>query len=150
MSAAAPPFTFTNDKFALLLNMRCSVWKKSITSTTSYGQPIEQYIKLADEIPCYAEQQTGKELNVPPETSSETSLGIETWVVFMRPLFVNDPEVSPNPVRLNNHYWLQVKKPGADTIDANDPSVVLFDITGVDDPGLIGHHFEVAATVTRP
>jgi len=141
------PFTFGNDKFDLLLNKVCSVWKKDSTSTTSYGQPIETYVLLKDDVRCYAEKQSGKELSVPPAPVSETSTAIETWVIFMRPLSVDDP-----PVELNNHHYLQVKNPGDPTLDPNNAlsGAVIFNITDVDNPGLGNHHFEVAATVLRP
>jgi hypothetical protein len=141
------PFSFGRDKFDSLLNSACSVWKKDSTSTTSYGQPIETFVKLADDVACYAEKTSGKELSVPPAPVSETSTAIETWMIFMRPLSVDDP-----PVPLNNHHYLQIKKPGDPTLDPNNAlsGAVIFNITDVDDPGLAGHHYEVAATVLRP
>jgi hypothetical protein len=160
MSAAAPPFLFTDDRFDLLMNMRCSVWKKSTTGVTGYGQPIEEFVQLGgvlhfrdgdqvvtDDIPCYVEQTSGKELNVPPAPTSETSTGIKTYTIFMRPLSVDEP-----PVPLSKNHYLQVKKPGNVTLDPNDKNsgAVMFDVTDVDDPGMIGHHYEVAATVLVP
>ena len=87
------PFTFATDRFDLLLNSRCSIWKKDTTGTTSYGQPIETYVLLEDDVACYAEKTSGKELNVPPSPTSETSAGIETWTIFMRPIAVDSPPV---------------------------------------------------------
>ena len=146
MSTIAP-FTFFNDKFDLLLKDRCSIWKKSSTGTTGYGQPIEEFILLQDDVPCYAEKTSGKELNVPPAPTSETSTGIETWMIFIRPISVDSPAVP-----LSNHHYLQVRHPQDVTLDPNDATsgAVMFDVTDVDDPGLTGHHFEVAATVLRP
>lgn len=133
--------------FDQLLNMRCSVWKKSSAGTTAYNQPIEEFVRLADDVPCYVEQTSGKELNVPPAPTSDTNTGIATYMIFMRPLSVDSPAVP-----LNNHHYLQVKKPGDETLDPNDANsgAVIYDITNVDNPGLVDHHYEVSATVLEP
>src|SRR5438045_4014688 len=105
---------FTGDPFDSLMNRACGIFKKAATSQTSYGQPIETYVILADDVPCFVEQQSGKELNVPPAPASETSLGVKTFLIFMRPIQVDSPSVN-----LNNHHYLLVKTPGEATLDPN-------------------------------
>jgi hypothetical protein len=138
---------FDHDPFDSVLHMRCSVWKKVTTSETGYGQPIERFEMLVDDVPCFVEQQSGKELNVPPAPASETSLGIATYLVFLRPLSVDVPAVP-----LNNHHFLQVRRPDDWTLDPNDPNsgAVMYNITDVDNPGMLDHHYEVMATVIKP
>jgi hypothetical protein len=140
-----PPFD--NDPFDNLLNRACSIWKKQSTGTNSYGQPIETFVLLVDDVPCFEEQQTGKELNVPPAPASETSLGVKTYLILMRPIKVDSP-----PVKLNNHHYLQTKDPGDPTLDPNDPNsgAILYNVTDVDNPSQMNHHFQVMATVIEP
>ncbi len=144
MSATA--FTFRKDRFDRYLNMACSVWKKQGTGQTDgYGQEQDPvFVKLADDVACYVEAQTGKELNVPPAPPSETSLGVAQYLVFMRPLQVDDP-----PIDLNNTHYLTIKRPDTATLDPNDPvsGAVMHNVYFVDNPGYLNHHFEVFTTV---
>src|SRR5438445_147133 len=103
---------FEGDPFDDLLKDRCSIWKKAATGETPYGQPVERYVPLADDVPCFVEEQSGKELNVPPAPASETSLGVKTFLLFMRPIQVDSPSVN-----LNNHHFLLVKAVGDTTLD---------------------------------
>ena len=140
-----PPFA--DDPFDSVMNRVCSIWKKTSTGETSYGQPIESFELLADNVPCFIEQTSRKELNVPPAPASETSVGVATYHIFMRPIQVDNPAVD-----LSIHHWLQVKKAGQPNLDPNDPNsgALMYNITDVDNPALMDHHFEVTATLIRP
>ena len=145
-----PPFD--NDPFDDLLLCRAAIYKQGATGTDAGGQPITEYFELVKDVPCFVESDGGKELNVPPAPPSETSLGIATYTIFMRPLKVDSPAIP-----LNNHHWLQILSP-ADVLahndykDPNDPlqKAVLYNITNVNNPGLLDHHLEIAATVLEP
>jgi hypothetical protein len=140
-----PPFA--DDPFDLVLNSACSIWKKTSTDNT-YGQPVDTYVLLADDVPCYVEQTSGKELNVPGSGApSETSVGVATFLILLRPIKVDTP-----PVDLNIHHFLQVKNPGDTNLDPNDKNsgAVMYNVTDVDNPGRMNHHFEATATVIRP
>ncbi len=146
-----PPFD--NDPFDAVMICRAAIYKTGSTGQTdSYGQPINTYELLARDVPCFVESDGGKELNVPPAPTSETSYGIATFLIFMRPIQVDSP-----PVDLNIHHWLQILDPtevaaGEDYKDPNDPlaGAVLYNITNVDNPAKINHHLEIAATVLEP
>jgi hypothetical protein len=98
-------------------------------------------------VPCFAEKLEGKELNVPPATTSETSFGVAQWRIYMRPIEVDFPAVD-----LSIHHFLQLKNPGDTDLDPNDPEsgVILYNITNVENPALMDHHFEVTATTIEP
>jgi hypothetical protein len=149
---------FADDPFDSVLNKVVSIWKKGVSGTDVYGQPIQSYSRvdatlIADSslvsfVPCFAEKLTGKELNVPPATTSETSFGVSTWRFYMRPIQVDSP-----PIDLGIHHSLQLKNAAGDAdLDPNDPTsgALMYNVTDVDNPGLLNHHFEIEATLIEP
>jgi hypothetical protein len=148
---------FADDPFDSIMNKVCSIWKKGESGVDGYGQPIYTYTRIdatlkSDstvlvDVPCFAEKLEGKELNVPPATTSETSFGVAQWRIYMRPIEVDFPAVD-----LSIHHFLQLKNPGDTDLDPNDPEsgVILYNITNVENPALMDHHFEVTATTIEP
>ena len=107
---------------------------------------------IVDEVPCLVRNLKGEELNTPPAPASQTSYGIQEFLVFCRPITVVDTVIT-----LTIRHFLQVHtanqvKQGASWLDPNDPNAkaVLFNLTNISNPALIDHHFELAATVLTP
>jgi hypothetical protein len=153
-----PVDPFADDPFDSIMNKVCWIWKKGSAGVDGYGQPLYTYTRIVaylksdgsvftDDVPCFAEKLSGKELNVPPATTSETSFGVSEWRIYMRPIQVDSPAVD-----LLLHHFLQVKNSGDADLDPNDPTsgVVLYNITDVEDPALMGHHFEISAATIEP
>lgn len=148
-----PDITWADQIFDGMMTSRAAVYKQGATGQVDNGgQPITEYFELVKDIACFVRPEGGKELNVPPAPPSETSFGIATYLIFMRPLKVDSPAIP-----LNNHHWLQILTKaevlaGADYRDPNDPlaGAVLYNITNVNNPGLLDHHYEISATVLEP
>jgi hypothetical protein len=152
--ATIPPSIAWADKmFDGMMVCRAAVYKQGATGQVDAGgQPILAYAELVRDVPCFVRPEGGKELNVPPAPSSQTSIGIATYLIFMRPIQVDSPAIA-----LNIHHWLQILSPddvtdGVDYKDPNDPlaGAVLYNITNVNNPGFMDHHLEIAATVLEP
>jgi hypothetical protein len=145
---SANPFLLAEDPFDSLLNKVCSVWKKGATGQEdNYGNEIQEFDLLLDDVPCYVEQIKGQELNTPPAATSQTSFGVLQYRIYMRPITVDVPAVP-----LNQHHWLQIRDQGTVNLNPNDSTsgAVMHNITHVEDPGQQGHHLEVETTVILP
>jgi hypothetical protein len=148
-----PDIAWADEAFDGMMVCRAAVYKSGATGQVdAYRQPISTYQMLREDVPCFVKSLGGKELNVPPAPASETSYGIATHLVFMRPIQVDSP-----PVDLNIHHWLQILSAaevaaGATYSDPNAPNAgaVLYNITNVNDPALWGHHLEISTTVIEP
>jgi len=148
-----PSIAWADAMFDGMMVCRAAVYKQGATGQVDAGgQPITEFFELAHDVPCFVRPEGGKELNVPPAPTSETSFGIATYLIFMRPLKVDNPAIP-----LNIHHYLQILSPAevrasADYKDPNDPlaGAVLYNITNVNNPGLMDHHLEIAATVLEP
>lgn len=157
-----PSIVWADAMFDGMMVSRAAIYKQGATGTDAGGQPITEYqrldvtapagIDISQGVPCFVRPEGGKELNVPPAPTSETSFGIATYLIFMRAIKVDSPAIP-----LNNHHWLQILTQkqvlaGEDYKDPNDPvqHAVLYNITNVNNPGLMDHHLEIAATVLEP
>src|SRR5437868_14722421 len=97
---------------------RAAIYRQDQTQDSS-GNLSSTLVELTRDVPCFVKPMGGKELNAPASPGSETSFGIATYTVFMRPVTVDSPAV-----KLNNHHWLQIlsKSDIADSVDYSDPS----------------------------
>lgn len=103
-------------------------------------------------IPCLPKNMKGEELNTPPAPVSQTSHGIQQFLIFMRLVQVDNPAVD-----LNIKHWLQILSKmqvdaGEDFLNPNDPNAgaVMYNITNISNPAGLDHHLEVNATVIVP
>jgi hypothetical protein len=158
-----PDISWADYVFDGMMICRAAVYKSGATGQIDvYGQPIDIFellpvtapagIDATQGMPCFVRPEAGKELNVPPAPASETSYGIATFMIFMRPIKVDTP-----PVDLNLHHWLQILTPaqvknGEDYKDPNDPlaGAVMYNITNINNPAKLDHHLEINATVIEP
>lgn len=149
------------DVFDVAMNSKCSLWKKGASGVNDgYGQQSQIFTLLsmqqkdgngdlqtvdAQDIPCFIKPLTGKELD------SEAAYGVAQFLIFMRPVLVDDP-----PVPLNIHHWLQINKTTDSAgnevplIDPPDNTAPMYDLTNINDPGYIGHHLEISAKLIEP
>jgi hypothetical protein len=154
-----PDIHWADSIFDNMMVSRAAVYKKEAVldaygniSSSTFVQVDAQNIDLdvpayGDAVPVLVRNLKGEELNTPPAPASQTSHGIQEFLIFMRVIQVDDP---PEP--LNIKHWLQIRKLGEDLVDPNDPNAgaVLYNITSISNPALMNHHLEVAATVITP
>jgi hypothetical protein len=159
-----PDITWADGVFDGMLTSRAAVYKEeqvldtfgNISSSTFIQIPtstiVNGIIKSVDLVPCLVRNLKGEELNTPPAPASQTSHGIQEFLAFMRVIQVDNP-----PVPLNIKHWLQILSKaqianGASLLNPNDANAgaVMYNITSLSDPALMGHHLEVSATVISP
>jgi hypothetical protein len=159
-----PDLSFADAVFDGMMLSRAAIYKQQQT-LDSYGNLSSSiFIQLATStivngvvtpvglVPCGVRNMKGEELNTPPAPASQTSHGIQEFIIYMRVIQVDSP-----PVPLNIKHWLQLLSPaqlasGAPLLDPNNPNAgaVMYNITNASDPYQLGHHLEVAATVISP
>jgi len=159
-----PDISWADAAFDGMLTSRAAIYKETqafdsfnnIASSTFIQLPtstvINGVIQAVDLVPCGVRNLKGEELNTPPAPASQTSHGIQEFLIFMRVIQVDNP-----PVALNIKHFLQILSQaqiaaGQSLLDPNDANAgaVMYNITSISDPYLMGHHLEVAATVISP
>jgi hypothetical protein len=155
-----PDIHWSDSIFDDMMVSRCAFYRREGT-TDQYGNLVAIFEQIdiqtltglpLDMAPCLARHEKGKKLNTPTATvmtTSETSFGLADWVIFMRPVLVDDP-----PLRVSIEHWLQVLSPadlsaGAILADPNDANsgAIMYEIVDVINPAQMDHHIEIHATV---
>lgn len=159
MSTNLLDISWADTVFDGLLTSRAAVYRQS-NVLDSYGNISgTTYVQLATNlgdasvlVPCAVRNMRGEELNTPPAPASQTSHGIQEFIIYMRVLQVDSPLVD-----LNIKHFLQIltARQVANGVALKDPNdknagAVLYDITSVSNPLLQDHHLEVSATVITP
>jgi len=121
------------DDFDLLLISVCDILEKVQYGSGGddvYGQPPQDLRTKISAWPCRVSTVTtlGREWKIGKEFSKNT------FTVFMRPPTEDDSGV---PFSLTPHNWIQV-------------GPQLFNILGVNDPSLLGHHLEISVEQVIP
>lgn len=156
-----PDLSWADAAFDGMMTSRAAIYKEEQTFDSFNNISSSTFIQLATStivagvitpvllIPCGVRNLKGEELNTPPAPASQTSHGIQEFLVFMRVIQVDAP-----PVELNIKHWMQILSQaqianGQSLLDPNDANAgaVMYNITSISDPYLAGHHLEVAATV---
>lgn len=152
MSSPFLDISWADEVFDGMLASRLAVYRKDQTRD-SYGNVSNVvYTELTRDIPCLVRNLKGEELNTPPAPQSQTSYGVQEFIIYMRLLQVDSPAVA-----LNIRHFFQILTAnqvanGDDYSDPNDPNekAVLYNITNISNPALMDHHLEVSATVLTP
>lgn len=120
------------DDFDLLMISACNILEKVSYGSGAddvYGQPPQELRTKITAWPCrVSTMKGGREWKIGKEFSKNT------FTVFMRPPTQDDSGV---PFSLTPHNWIRV-------------GTALFNILGVNDPSLLGHHLEVAVEQVIP
>jgi|SRR5581483_11457929 len=158
-----PDITWADSVFDGMMTSGAAVYKQ-IDTFDGFNNIVSDYVqiptvtivngvtKTVDLVPCLVRNLKGEELNTPPAPQSQTSHGIQEFLIFMRLIRVDNP-----PVDLNIKHWLQILSRnqianGESLLDPNDANAgaVLYNITSISNPALLDHHLEVSATVITP
>ena len=154
-----PDISFADSIFDQMMVSQAAVYRQD-NVLNSYGNIASTtYVQLATNlgdmsvlVPCAVRNLKGEELNTPPAPASQTSHGIQEFLIFMRVIQVDSPLVP-----LNIKHFLQILTPAqirnnVSLLDPNDKNsgAVLYNITNISNPLLLDHHLEVAATVITP
>lgn len=147
-----PDLTWADQIFDQMMVSRAAVYRKDQVLDELNNISNVTFIELVRDVPCAVRSLKGEELNTPPAPASQTSTGIQQFLIFMRPLMVDEP-----PIAINIRHWLQILTPaqvaaGIDYSDPSDPNAqaVLYNLTNVSNPYQIDHHYELSATVLTP
>ena len=156
-----PDISWADAVFDGMMTSRAAVYRKDET-LDAYGNISNviytrldctlQDSSVVDQIPCLVRNLKGEELNTPPAPASQTSYGIQEFLIFCRPFQVDSPAV---PITIRHFLQILTKNQvdqGVDYPDPNDPNAhaVLYNLTNISNPVLFDHHYELAATVLTP
>jgi len=129
------------DVFDDMMNGACDVLKKYDYGTghdDAFGQPDQTFITIISSWPCRVSTMKGGQ-----DYKAIKEYAKNSFRVFMRPITITDSGV---PVELSTHNWLKVTKVNGVTLALPK----FFNIIGVNDPSLLGHHLEVLVEEVIP
>ena len=150
--AFPPDISWADGIFDDMMVSRAAIYRQDDVLDGYGASSTSTYVELVRDVPCLVRNLKGEELNTPPAPASQTSHGIQEFLIFMRVLTVDTPAVP-----LSIKHWMQILSQdqvlnGDDYKDLNDPNAgaVKYNITNVSNPVLMDHHLEVSATVITP
>lgn len=109
-----------DDQFDSLLNATCSILIKGSAGVDIYNVESQALSPVATDVRCCVSTLTGKEWKQGKKVS------VNTKKIYMRPF--------PG---LTEHHWIQVGN-------------VIYDITDIENPHLLDHHFEILVEEVKP